>query len=102
MSKYKLEILVPAWKELEEIADYYMLIAGQLLAKKITNRILDALERLEEFPLSCPFVPDSELNRLEYRMLICDKYICIYRLIGEYVYVYHIAHGATEYSNLLK
>lgn len=35
-------------------------------------------------------------------MLICDKYLCIYRLINETVYVYHIANGTTEYSKLIK
>ena len=69
---------------------------------KITDRILNALERLEEFPLSCPYVPDTELKSQGYRMLVCDKYVSIYRLLGDTVYVYHIAHGATEYGKLIK
>jgi len=93
---------MPAWKELQEIADYHLLVVGQISARKITSRILDALERLGEFPLSGPYVPDIELKSQDYRMLICDKYLCIYRLIGDVVYVYHIAHGATEYGRLLK
>ena len=102
MPKCKIEILAPALKELEEIADYHLLMVGQISARKITDRILDALERLEEFPLSCPFVQDTELKSQDYRMLICDKYVCIYRLIGDTVYVYHIAPGATEYGKLIK
>ena len=102
MPKCKIEILDPALKELEEIADYHLLMVGQISARKITDRILNALERLEEFPLFCPYVPDTELKSQDYRMLICDKYVCIYRLIGDTVYVYHIAHGATEYGKLIK
>ena len=102
MPKCKIEILVTAWKELEEIAEYHLLMVGQISAKKITDRILDALERLEEFPLSCPYVPDIELKSQDYRMLVCDKYVCLYRLFGDTVYVYHIAHGAIEYGKLLK
>ena len=102
MPKCKIEILVTAWKELEEIADYHLLMVGQISAKKITDRILDALERLEEFPLSCPYVPDIELKSQDYRMLVCDKYVCLYRLLGDTVYVYHIAYGAIEYGKLLK
>ncbi|MCL4516784.1 MAG: hypothetical protein M1379_14555 [Firmicutes bacterium] len=30
-------------------------MAGPASARKITDKILDALERLEEFPLSCPY-----------------------------------------------
>ncbi|MRS05014.1 type II toxin-antitoxin system RelE/ParE family toxin, partial [bacterium] len=82
MPKYKLEILGIAWKELEEIADYHQLVVGPVSARKITDRILDALERLEVFPLSCPYVPDNELKAQDYRMLVCDEYVCIYRLIG--------------------
>ncbi|MHB1407831.1 MAG: type II toxin-antitoxin system RelE/ParE family toxin [Desulfitobacteriaceae bacterium] len=102
MAKFRLEILSPAWKELDEIASYHLLVVGSASARKITDEILDALARLEEFPLSCPYAPDVELKNGDFRMLVCDKYVCIYRLIGEVVYVYHIAHGATEYSKLFK
>jgi len=102
MAKCKVEILESAWRELEEITEYHMLMVGPISAKKITDRILNALERLKEFPLSCPHVPDNELKDQDYRMLVCDQYLCIYRLIGDMIYIYHIAHGATEYGSLLK
>ncbi|WP_415525277.1 type II toxin-antitoxin system RelE/ParE family toxin [Clostridium sp.] len=102
MAKSRLEILAPAWRELDEIASYYLLVVGSASARKITDKILDSLARLEDFPLSCAHVPDIELKKQDYRMLVCDKYVCIYRLIGEIVYVYHIAPWSTEYSNLLK
>jgi len=102
MPQCKIEILAPALKELEEIAEYHLLMVGQISAKKITDIILNALERLEEFSLSCPYVPDTELKSQDYRMLVCDKYVCIFRLLGDTVYVYHIAHGATEYGKLIK
>ena len=102
MPKCKLEILGIAWKELEEIADYHLLVVGPVSARKITDRILAALERLETFPLSGPYVPDNELKAQDYRMLLCDEYVCVYRLIDDMIHVYHIAHGATEYGKLLK
>lgn len=102
MPSHRVEILGSAWRELEEITDYHLMMVGPISAKKITDKILDSLERLEKFPLSCPNVQDAELKAQDYRMLVCDQYICIYRLIGDVVYVYHIAHGSTEYGNLLK
>lgn len=102
MVRCKIEILAPAWRELDEIASYHLMMVGKISAKKITDRILGSLERLEEFPLSCPYVPDVELKNQGYRMLICDKYVCVYQLIGDTVYIYHIAHGATEYAKLFK
>lgn len=102
MAKLRLEILSPAWKELDKIASYHLLVVGPISARKITDKILDALSRLEEFHLSCPYAPGAELRDADYRMLVCGKYVCIYRLIGEVVCVYHIANGASEYSKLLK
>lgn len=102
MPQSRIKILAPALKELEEIAEYHLLMVGQISAKKISDRILNAIERLEESPLSCPYVPDVELKSQNYRMLVCDKYVCIYRVIGDDVYVYHIAHGATEYGKIMK
>jgi plasmid stabilization system protein ParE len=102
MRKYRIEILPPAWSELDEIASYYLHVFGVSSAKNITDKILSCLERLEQYPLSCPHVPDKELGPQEYRMLVCGKYVCFYRLIGNIVYVYHIVHGSREYSKLFK
>lgn len=96
--KCKIELLDTAWKELDEISDYYLLTVGPQSAKKITQRIFSAIERLEVFPLSGSYVPDIELKNQGYRMLICDEYLCIYKLIGDTVYIYHIAHGSMEYG----
>ena len=69
-------------------------------ARNITNLILDS--RLELFPLSGHIPQDKELRNGGYRYVIAGKYICVYRLIAEMVYVYHIAHGASNYPTLFK
>ncbi len=63
---------------------------------------LDTLSRLERFPLSGHIPQDKELRNGGYRYVIAGKYICVYRLIAETVYVYHIAHGASNYPMLFK
>ena len=102
MPKYRVELLNPAWNELDIISDFHLATAGPASAKKITDKIFVSLERLETFPLSAPYVPDKQLKEKEYRMLVCGKYVCIYRLIGEVVYIYHIANSRMEYSKLIK
>lgn len=102
MSKYKVELLQPAWDDLAEIAEYYMMAYGVESAKRVTDRILDDLELLREFPLAYNYVPDEDLREEGYRKLISGKYVAIYRLINNVVYVYHIAHIATEYPKLFK
>ena len=97
-----LVILEPAQRELEQIAQLHMNLVGPNSARKITNRILDSLSRLEQFPLAGSLPRDKDLRALWYRYVIAGKYICVYRLLGETVYVYHIAHGASNYPLLFK
>ena len=102
MQDYKLEILAPAWAELEEIADYHVMMVGPRAAKNITDEIILSLERLKTYPLSGAAVSDNELNALGYRVVNSGKYVCIYRIIGDTVFVYHIVHGSRDYPRLFK
>lgn len=99
--KIKLEILAPAQHELEEIALIHLELAGPQSARNITNRILDSLACLQTSPnmgVRC----DHKLLRLHgYRMLICGHYLCIYRLLDNTVFVYHIVDGRTDYPKLM-
>mgnify|MGYP000292569958 CR=1 FL=1 len=45
---------------------------------------------------------DKELRNGGYRYVIAGKYICVYRLIAGTFYVYHMAHGASNYPTLFK
>ena len=69
-------------------------------ALKVSDNILNAVERLELFPESGSLIPDNWLNEMGYRMVICEKHVAIYKKIGEVVYVYHIADTQTEYTKL--
>lgn len=98
--KYKVKILPSAWEDLKKIEDYYILQFDVQTALKVSDHILDVIERLEQFPDSGSLTPDSWLNEQEYRMIICKKHVAIYRVIHEIVYVYHIADTQTEYTKL--
>ena len=50
----ELEILPPAQAELEEIARVHMALSGPQSARRITDKIYDAMEQLTRFPLSGP------------------------------------------------
>lgn len=98
--KYKVEILPSAWEDLKKIEDYYILQFDVQTALKVSDHILDTVERLEQFPDSGSVTPDNWLNKQGYRMVICKKHAVIYRVIHEIVYVYHIADTQTEYTKL--
>ena len=102
VTTYKLTLLTPAQRELEEIARVYLELAGADSARKITDQILDSLEHLKTFPLSGSLPRDRWLKEMGFRLVTCGKFIAAYRLIGSTVYVYHIAHGASDYPKLMK
>ena len=47
---YNLDILPPAQAELEEIARVHMALSGVQSARRITDKIYDAMEQLMCFP----------------------------------------------------
>jgi plasmid stabilization system protein ParE len=99
--KYKLELLTPAQCELEGIARVHLELSGPLSARKITDRIYTALEKLRTHPNMGIVCRDKQLAMAGYRMLICGNYLCFYRQIGVIVFVCHIVDGRADYPKLL-
>ncbi len=97
---YKVEILPTAWEDLKRIEDWYAVQFDVDTAIKVSDHILDAVERLEQFPDLGSLTPDAWLNQQGYRMVICRKHVAIYRKIDRTVYIYHIADTQTEYTKL--
>lgn len=97
---YQVEILPTAWEDLKHIEDWYLIQFGAETALKVSDQILDAIERSERFPDSGSLTPDEWLNQQGYRMVICERHVAIYRQIANKVYIYHIADTQTEYTKL--
>lgn len=98
--KYRIEILPTAWEDYKQIEDYYLMQFDWQTAIKVCDHILNAIERLKNFPDSGSLTPDTWLNEQGYRMVICKKQVAIYRQITDVVYIYHIADTQTEYTRL--
>lgn len=96
----KIKILPAAWEDLKYIEDWYLVQFGLEPSLKVSNHILDAIERLEEYPDFGSMIPDEWLNQQGYRMVICEKHVVIYKRIERTVYVYHIADTKMEYTKL--
>lgn len=97
---YKVEILPVAWEDLKHIEDWCIVQFDVEIALKVSDHILDAIERLETFPDSGSLTLDEWLNQQGYRMVICEKHVAIYKQIGTVVYIYHIADTRTDYTKL--
>ena len=102
MGKYKVEILLAAWQDIDRISDVYLRLAGAASAKKITDALLDTLARLGDFPYMGAQHPDPELARREFRKVLCGDLVCVYKVIGQSVFVYRVVNGRTDYPQLLK
>ncbi len=99
--KHKIEILPSAWEDLKNIEDYYRIQFNLQTALKVSDHILNSIERLECFPDSGSREPDAWLNEQGYRMVICERHVAIYRQVKDVIYIYHIADIQREYTKLL-
>ena len=98
--KYNIKILPSAWEDLKSIEDYYLLEFDVKTALKVSDHILDTISRLEDNPESGSLTPDDILNEKGYRMVICEKQVAIYKVIGKDVFIYHIADTRSDYTKL--
>ena len=95
-------ILTPASNDIDQIADYHLMMVGSHSTEKITDRLLNTILMLEEHPLAGSEHSDDVLQKQGYRKLICGDYVCVYKVIGDTVYIYRIVHGAMDYPKLFK
>lgn len=100
MYKYEIELLAPAWRELEEIAICILRLSEQNQQKKITDKILDDIDRLSITPYLGKACEEQTLVADNYRRIVSGKYLCFYRIIGKKVYIYHIVNGKRDYPKL--
>ena len=101
MSKYKIAILQIAREDIVEIF-LYIAEDSTSSALAMTDTITGKIDTLAEHPYIGKIVPDSELAKQEYRMLIIDSYIAFYKVINNEVVVYRVLHGMRDYPDLSK
>lgn len=102
MPKCKITLLNPAWRDIDKISDYHLRMVGTRSAEKITDKLLDTIGQLAEFPYMGAEHPDPVLARQQFRKLLCGEYVCVYKVIDDTVYIYRIVHGATDYPKLFQ
>lgn len=99
--KFDIKILLEARLQLRDIAAFHKLKVGPVSAEKITDRILDAIDKLADFPEMGAVPPSELLAKAGYRMLIVQEYLCFYHVEQQTIYVSHIVHGSTDYIKKL-
>lgn len=100
MRKYKIELLDSAWRDIDEIAAIHLNLVGVKSAQRITDKILKTIELLESNPYLGVEPKYSNIAEQGYRMLICEKYLCFYKVGADIIEIYHIADGRRDYPAL--
>lgn len=93
----KIEWLYEAQAEYSELLTYYRNNVGQVGARKFATRILDSIEQLERFPEMGVLKEERLIGQFGFRALFIDKYVCIYRIEEQTIYIYHLADARTNY-----
>ena len=93
--EYSVEILEPAQNELENIALLHKTLVGPISARRITDKIYNSLERLADNPFIGPVLNDPDLADADYRFVVADVYLAVYRIIESRVVIYHIFDSNT-------
>lgn len=100
--KYELILTDRAKHDLEDIYEY---IAKSLMAEKAAEKLINKFEknilRLENMPESCSIIEKFEERKKQYRKLIINNYVAIYRIDEENkkVYIIRIVYGGRNYLN---
>ncbi len=100
MERYSVVYESLAEQDVNEIADQRIELTGPDSAQKFIGGMLDAIDRLADFPQLGPEHPDALLARLGYRKLVYDKYIIVYRIVDTTVAIARIVHGSSNYPEL--
>ena len=101
MADYHIQFLPSAIDDIDRIADYYLQTVGAASAERITDTILNAIERLAQFPFIGSLHPDPVLASMEYRRIVSNIYVCVYKVIDNYIVIYRIVNGLTDYPKQL-
>ena len=97
----KVRILPSAWDGLARIKYRVRADFGEDVAQRVTDQILNSLERLERFPDSGSMTPDPWLNNMGFRMVISDKRnVSIFRRVDEDICLYHRRYSHRIYEGI--
>lgn len=93
----KIEWLWEAKNEYRDLLLYYKNQVGTAYAKKFSDKILKAVGQLEEFPELGVLRKDTLMGKYGFRALFIGQYVCIYKILNDTVYIYHLTDARKNY-----
>ncbi len=99
-SKFKIEYLPIAQKDLTEILEYINK-DNPTAALKVLDAIDCTISKLEDFPFLGHIPKDNRLKALGYRILVVNNYLVFYIVTGQIVEIRRILHGKRKYDFII-
>ena len=93
---------VEARRDLDDIWDYIVTdLQNTSAAERVVSKIMDAVDRLEDFPeMGAPLAAIANVDS-NYRFLVSGNYLIFYRVCGNDVYIDRILYGRRDYLRIL-
>ena len=101
----KIVFTEPAEYDLLDIEYFiYKNLCNPQASKRITDGILDIIEKLCIYPESRPFVADDLLRKMKLRMTYFENYNIFYYYdeVENVIYIIRILYNKMDWNNLLK
>ncbi|HUD10052.1 MAG TPA: type II toxin-antitoxin system RelE/ParE family toxin [Candidatus Saccharimonadales bacterium] len=90
----------------QDLADLFSYISNDLsnpiAAHNIANKILQVSQKLSDFPGLGAELKTIDTRLDNYRYLIVDNYLIIYKVIDQEVYILRILYARSDYVKLLE
>ena len=100
MGKCEIVFLQQALDDLEEIVLYIARDSKQN-ALKMHDRIMEAANRLRDFPMIGLAVPDEKIGGRGFRMIGAASYLLFYKIFDDKIVILRVLHGRRDYPHLL-
>ena len=89
--------LFEARNEYRDLLTFYRTKLGTRYARAFADKILSAVGQLEELPQLGVLRRDTLMGKHGFRALFIDQYVCIYKIEGDTVYIYHLTDARKNY-----
>ena len=93
----KVEWLYEARNEYRDFLTFYKTKVGEKYARAFADKILSGVRQLEHFPESGVLKQNTLMGKYGFRALFIDQYVCIYKIEGETVYIFHLTDARKNY-----
>lgn len=100
--KNNIHYSVESRRDLDDIWDYIVSeLQNRAAAERVVNRILDAVNCLEDFAEMGALLSSVTDVSGDYRFLVSGNYMVFYRVNGRDVYIDRILYGRRDYLRIL-